>query len=625
MDAQKVVVAGRLALPGVLWRMSGKTTGVHCHAVKKHFGTLFQSHQRLFCSASTPGQNRWLSHTSTPGQHRWYCHTSTPGKNRWMSHTCTPVYQRCFFYTSAPGQNRSLSHAFVAGQNRCLYHTSTPSHQRWLSNNSTAFQIRCTTTHGYRRWYCHTSTPGHRRCFFQISTPGQNRWYCHAATPGPHVCIVGSGPAGFYTAQHILKNHKTARVDIYEKLPVPFGLVRFGVAPDHPEVKNVINTFTNTAANDRCSFLGNVTVGKDVTVAELRQAYDAVIMNLPGVYSARAFVGWYNGLPQDKHLAPMLDTDTAVVLGQGNVALDVARILLTPLSILKKTDITDHAAAALETSQVKTVYIVGRRGPLQTAFTIKELREMTKLPDCRPVLDPADFNGLEDKVKSLQRPRKRLTELLIKTAQTGGATVQETQRLDQATREWGLKFLRSPLEILPTEDGSRISGIRLGVNRLEGSDSSARAVPTGETEVLSCGLVLRSIGYKSVPIDETVPFDSQKGVIPNTAGRVKGCKGLYCSGWVRRGPTGVILTTMTDGFETGKAVVDDLTTGVLQPLGGVRGQEWIQPLLHKRGIQAVTFEDWNKIDNEEMMRGEKVGKPREKIVEVKEMLQVALS
>ncbi|XP_078611448.1 NADPH:adrenodoxin oxidoreductase, mitochondrial-like [Branchiostoma floridae x Branchiostoma japonicum] len=491
-----------------------------------------------------------------------------------------------------------------------------------------------------KRSLYHTSTPGQHRWFCHTSTPGQHRWFCHTSTPGPHVCIVGSGPAGFYTAQHILKNHKTARVDIYEKLPVPFGLVRFGVAPDHPEVKNVINTFTNTAANDRCSFLGNVTVGRDVTVAELRQAYDAVIMSygadadkefgipgedLSGVYSARAFVGWYNGLPQDKHLAPMLDTDTAVVLGQGNVALDVARILLTPLSILKKTDITDHAAAALETSQVKTVYIVGRRGPLQTAFTIKELREMTKLPDCRPLLDPADFTGLEDKVKSLQRPRKRLTELLIKTVQTGGATAQETQRLSQATKEWGLKFLRSPLEILPSEDGSRVSGIRLGVNQLEGSDDSARAIPTGETEVLSCGLVLRSIGYKSVPIDDTVPFVSHKGIIPNDAGRVTGCKGLYCSGWVRRGPTGVILTTMTDGFETGKAVVDDLTTGILQPLGGVRGQEWIQPLLQKKGIQAVTFEDWNKIDSEEMMRGEKVGKPREKIIDVKEMLQVAQS
>ncbi|XP_066292188.1 NADPH:adrenodoxin oxidoreductase, mitochondrial-like [Branchiostoma lanceolatum] len=547
MDAKTGYVAGRLALTGVLFRISGKTAAVQFHTKKHLCETVFRSSQRWFCNTSAPGPGRWLSRTSTPGPSRWLC---------------------------------------------------------------------------------------------QTSTPSQRRWFCQTSTPGPHVCIVGSGPAGFYTAQHILKNHKTARVDIYEKLPVPFGLVRFGVAPDHPEVKNVINTFTNTAANDRCSFLGNVTVGRDVTVAELRQAYDAVIMSygadadkefgipgedLPGVYSARSFVGWYNGLPEDKHLAPMLDTDTAVVLGQGNVALDVARILLTPLSIIKKTDITDHAAAALENSQVKTVYIVGRRGPMQTAFTIKELREMTKLPDCRSVLNPADFAGLQDKVKSLQRPRKRLTELLIKTAQTGGATAQETQRLSQATKEWGLKFLRSPLEILPTEDGSRVSGIRLGMNKLEGSDSSARAIPTGETEVLSCGLVLRSIGYKSVPIDDTVPFDSQKGIIPNTAGRVTGCKGLYCSGWVRRGPTGVILTTMTDGFETGKAVVDDLTTGVLQPLSGVRGQEQIQPLLHKKGIQAVTFEDWNKIDSEETMRGEKVGKPREKIIEVKEMLEVALS
>lgn len=198
--------------------------------------------------------------------------------------------------------------------------------------------------------------------------------------------MVGSGPAGFYTAQHLLKHHTHAHVDIYEKQLVPFGLVRFGVAPDHPEVKNVINTFTQTARSDRCAFQGNVVVGRDVSVPELREAYHAVVLSygaedhqplgipgeeLPGVVSARAFVGWYNGLPENQELAPDLSCDTAVILGQGNVALDVARILLTPPEHLEKTDITEAALGALRQSRVKTVWIVGRRGPLQVAFTIK--------------------------------------------------------------------------------------------------------------------------------------------------------------------------------------------------------------------------------------------------------------
>ncbi|KAE8576835.1 hypothetical protein XENTR_v10004337 [Xenopus tropicalis] len=231
-----------------------------------------------------------------------------------------------------------------------------------------------------------------------------------SVSPTPHICIVGSGPAGFYTAQHILRHNPQAQVDIYEKLPVPFGLVRFGVAPDHPEVKNVINTFTQTARSERCTFLGNVTVGRDVTVEELQGAYHAVVLSygaedkrelgipgeeLPGVHSARDFVGWYNGLPDNRHLHPDLSCDTAVILGQGNVALDIARILLSPVDILRKTDITQTALDALSQSRIRRVWMVGRRGPLQVAFTIKELREMINLPETRPKLDPADYVGLE--------------------------------------------------------------------------------------------------------------------------------------------------------------------------------------------------------------------------------------
>uniref|UniRef100_A0A8C9E9Y5 NADPH:adrenodoxin oxidoreductase, mitochondrial n=1 Tax=Phocoena sinus TaxID=42100 RepID=A0A8C9E9Y5_PHOSS len=420
----------------------------------------------------------------------------------------------------------------------------------------------------------------------------------------PQICVVGSGPAGFYTAQHLLKHHPRAHVDIYEKQLVPFGLVRFGVAPDHPEVKNVINTFTQTAHSDRCAFHGNVVVGRDVTVQELRDAYHAVVLSygaedhrgleipgeeLPGVLSARAFVGWYNGLPENRKLAPDLSCDTAVVLGQGNVALDVARILLTPPEYLEKTDITAAALGALRQSQVKTVWIVGRRGPLQVAFTIK-----------------------------VPRPRKRLMELLLRAAMEKPG-VAEAARRASASRAWGLRFFRSPQQVLPSPDGRRAAGIRLAVTRLEGVGEAARAVPTGDVEDLPCGLVLSSIGYKSCPIDPSVPFDPKLGVIPNVEGRVVDVPGLYCSGWVKRGPTGVITTTMTDSFATGHILLQDLIAGLL-PSGPRPGYAAIKALLGSRGVWPVSFSDWEKLDAEEVSRGQGAGKPREKLLDPQEML-----
>ncbi|XP_075033986.1 NADPH:adrenodoxin oxidoreductase, mitochondrial isoform X2 [Mixophyes fleayi] len=451
----------------------------------------------------------------------------------------------------------------------------------------------------------------------------------------PKICIVGSGPAGFYTAQHLLK-HTQAVVDIYEKLPVPFGLVRFGVAPDHPEVKNVINTFTQTAHSERCCFIGNVTVGRDVTVEELRKAYDAIVLSygaedkreleipgeeLPGVYSARDFVGWYNGLPDNRHLSPDLGSETAVILGQGNVALDIARILLSPLELLKKTDITQSALEAISHSRVKRVWLIGRRGPLQVAFTIKELREMIHLPGTRPINDPSDFYGLGDIVKDLPRPRKRLTELLVKSA-LEKPKERDCSHLAQSDREWGLRFFRKPVAVLLSEDGKRAAGVRLSVTRLEGVGDTAVAVPTGQVEEIRCGLILSSIGYKSVPISPVVPFRPNKGVIPNSMGRVQGTPGLYCSGWVKRGPTGVITTTMADSFDTAQALLEDIKSGAL-PLSEPRpGSSAIRELLLLRGIQTVSFSDWEKIDAVEVARGAEVGKPREKISDSEEMMRL---
>ncbi|XP_003786199.1 NADPH:adrenodoxin oxidoreductase, mitochondrial [Otolemur garnettii] len=451
----------------------------------------------------------------------------------------------------------------------------------------------------------------------------------------PQICVVGSGPAGFYTAQHLLKHHPQAQVDIYEKQFVPFGLVRFGVAPDHPEVKNVINTFTQTAHSDRCAFWGNVEVGRDVTVPELQEAYHAVVLSygaedhqplgipgeeLPGVLSARTFVGWYNGLPENRELTPDLSCDTVVILGQGNVALDVARILLTPPEHLERTDITKAALEVLRQSQVKTVWIVGRRGPLQVAFTIKELREMIQLPGTRPILDSENFLGLQDRIKEVPRPRKRLTELLLQTA-TQKPSGEETAHQALASRVWGLRFFRSPQQVLPSPDGRRVAGIRLAVTRLEGVGEATRAVPTGDTEDLPCGLVLSSVGYKSRPIDPSVPFDPKLGVIPNTEGRVVDVPGLYCSGWVKRGPTGVIATTMSDSFLTGQTLLQDLKAGLL-PSGPRPGSVAIQTLLRSRGVRPVSFSDWEKLDAEEVARGQGAGKPREKLVDPREMLQL---
>uniref|UniRef100_A0A3Q3VU08 NADPH:adrenodoxin oxidoreductase, mitochondrial n=1 Tax=Mola mola TaxID=94237 RepID=A0A3Q3VU08_MOLML len=426
-------------------------------------------------------------------------------------------------------------------------------------------------------------------------------------------------------------------VDIYERLPVPFGLVRFGVAPDHPEVKNVINTFTQTAKHSNCSFYGNVNVGKDVSVEELKQAYHAVILSygaegnrsmgvpgedLAGVYSAKDFVGWYNGLPSCQKLSPDLSCETAVILGQGNVAVDVARILLSPIDILKKTDITQPALAALAESQVRRVLIVGRRGPIQVACTIKELREMVKLPDTRPEMLATDFEGISEAIKDVPRPRKRLTELLLKTA-LEVPDEKEQERRNKASRMWAFRFFRSPVEILTNPDSSRIAGIRLAVNRLEGSGERARAVLTGEVEDVSCGLVISSIGYKSIPIDPSVPFDSRQAIVPNKMGRVQQATGLYCSGWLKTGPTGVIATTMNNSFDTARSLMEDMESGTVDISAAKPGSQSINSLLKKRGVKPVIFSDWEKIDSVETSRGEARGKPREKLLTVEEMLQVA--
>ncbi|XP_026280926.1 NADPH:adrenodoxin oxidoreductase, mitochondrial [Frankliniella occidentalis] len=466
--------------------------------------------------------------------------------------------------------------------------------------------------------YCSLSIQRSVRTFMTSSTQSQVA----------KLCIVGGGPAAFYTAQHIIKTFPECEIDILERLPVPFGLVRFGVAPDHPEVKNVINTFTKTAKSPQVRFAGNVNFGIDLSLQELKEAYHAVILtygaeedktfgipgeNLKNIISAREFVGWYNGLPRDKDLNVDLSDENVVILGQGNVAVDAARMLLSPLDELRKTDITEHALATLADSKVKTVYLVGRRGPMQVAFTIKELREMINLKDCSSIFEKEHFQGIPELIPNLVRPRKRLTELLVKSAlETNPKPSSKTFRP---------LFLRSPLSF--TGD-SKVTGVEFDLNTLQGEEFEHQtAISTGVKESIKSGLVLRSIGYRSVCADPGIPFDKQKGRVINTKGRVD--HGVYSAGWLSTGPVGVILSTMSNAFETGANVVDDIRQDIINLNEKKPGLRAILSKLDARGVQTVSFDGWEKIDQEETKRGKALGKPREKIVNIGEMLQIAES
>ncbi|XP_017835402.1 NADPH:adrenodoxin oxidoreductase, mitochondrial [Drosophila busckii] len=442
------------------------------------------------------------------------------------------------------------------------------------------------------------------------------------ATANKRICIVGAGPAGFYAAQYLLKQLSDCTVDIVEKLPVPFGLVRFGVAPDHPEVKNVINTFTKTAENPRLRFFGNVTLGTDISLQQLRERYHAVLLTYgadqdrelqleneqqPHVISARKLVAWYNGLPGAEHLKPDLSGRDVTIVGQGNVAVDVARMLLSPLDSLKITDTTEYALAALAESKVERVHLVGRRGPLQAAFTIKELREMLKLPKVQTCWRADDFAGISDQLDKLQRPRKRLTELMLKSLGE-----QSQSKVTPGSKQFLPVFLRAPKAIANNE-------MEFAVTQLQDN----AAVTTTETERLPADLILRSIGYKSSCVDTGINFNAALGQVCNLQGRVlrdsttKSIEpGLYVAGWLGTGPTGVILTTMNGAFTVAKTICDDIAANTFDTSTS-------KPGLELGNMPIVTWQGWQRIDKYETEAGKSRGKPREKIVNIAEMLRIA--
>ena len=429
-----------------------------------------------------------------------------------------------------------------------------------------------------------------------------------------HIAIIGSGPAGYYTAEAAQKQWGEAvRVDVFDMLPVPYGLIRTGVAPDHQSIKGVSRRYEGTALSDNVRFVGNVMIGRDVSIAELQELYDAVVLatgapndkpaGIPGeelgnVFGSAAFVGWYNGHPQFADLNPDLSGGTAVVIGNGNVALDVARILSKTSGEFHGSDIVSHAYDALAKSRIEQVVLLGRRGPHQIAMTPKELGELAHLERACPRVDPADLPAEADDMLLEPGQRKSVTHL------RSFAAIPEQFRADK-TVEIEFDFFASPKLI--TGDG-RVTGIEIERTVL---DSAGRASGTGELYTIPCSLVVSCIGYKSSPIPG-VPFEESAGRFANAEGRIM--PGLYCVGWARRGPSGTIGTNRPDGFGVIEKVAADLGSG-----GGKQGRAGFDALAAARGLEVVTFRDWKKIEAQEEARA-RDGAPREKFVDVAAMI-----
>lgn len=440
------------------------------------------------------------------------------------------------------------------------------------------------------------------------------------------VAIIGSGPSGFYAADALQKAEPVAEVDVFDRLPTPYGLVRGGVAPDHPKIKNVTKVYEKIAGRDGFRFFGNVTIGRDLSIDDLHEHYDAIIAcygaetdrrlgipgeDLDGSHTATAFVGWYNGHPDYRDAEFDLSSEAAVVIGQGNVAADVSRILCKTVDELKETDIAAHALEVLAESKVRDVYLIGRRGPAQAKFTPPEIRELGRLADCVPVID----EGMLELVGPCQAEVEASSDLQKNMAAMRGFL--ERERADESKR-LHFRFLESPVRI---EGDDRVERLVLGKNRLEGETGRQRAVSTGDETVLDCGLVFRSIGYRGRPL-EGFPFDDRWGGIPNEAGRAldengKPIPGCYAAGWIKRGPSGVVGTNKPDSVETVNALLEDLATlpGCASPSSDAVGEK-----LTTRGVRFVSFDDWRKIDAAEAARGAACGKPREKGTSIDELL-----
>lgn len=447
------------------------------------------------------------------------------------------------------------------------------------------------------------------------------------------VAIVGAGPAGFYAAERLLKEaNLVVEIDLYDRLPTPFGLVRYGVAPDHQKIKSVTAAFDRIAANPNFRFYGNVDLGRHISVADLEQHYHQIIYStgaqtdrplgvpgdhLQGSHPATEFVAWYNGHPDYSRCEFDLTQESVAIVGVGNVAVDVARILCRTPDELFKTDIADYALEALRECRVREVYVLGRRGPAQAAFTAPEAKELGELADCDTIVPPeeAKLDPLSQaSLAGFDRAELRKVEIIQELAlrQTTGKTKRLT-----------LRFLVSPVELIDDGHG-RVKQMKMVHNELYATDAgSLRSRATDRYEMLDAGLVFRSIGYRGVPLPG-VPFHDSWGVIPNDGGRIiadngECLTGHYTAGWIKRGPTGVIGTNKPDAAETVENMLDDFRQGRVLPATetSVAASE---ALVRSRQPQVVSYGDWLKLDAIELERGRAVGRPRVKFTRVEDML-----
>jgi len=445
------------------------------------------------------------------------------------------------------------------------------------------------------------------------------------------VAIVGAGPSGFYAAGALLQQKEVnVSVDMFDRLPTPYGLVRYGVAPDHQKIKSVAKVYDRTAADPRFRFFGHIDFGQDITHADLRCHYDQIIYavgaqsdrkldipgeELAGSFSATEFVAWYNGHPDFADLEFDLSCNAAVVVGVGNVAMDVARVLAKSKDELSSTDIADYALATLAQSNIKDIYVLARRGPAQVKFTPPEIKEFGELADADVLVEATEL--ILDPLSAAEAAASTETQRNLEHLQSYAA-----RPLTGKARRVHFRFLVSPVELI--EANGKVSAIRLEQNELRADETGyLNAYGTGTFETIAAGLVLRSVGYKGIPLED-VPYDKRRGTIPNDQGRVKDpasgapILGEYVVGWAKRGPSGVIGTNKPDAIETVATMLSDLphTPPAPQP-----DPTSIDGLLEERQLNFVTIEGWRILDRIEVEQGQAQGRPRVKFTRIQDMLE----